>query len=180
VRPLVALLLVAAAAGTGCEREQRRFVKPASEPDPRARAEALAELQPGQAGRGMREAAVAGGYNESNAYEVAQGKQWFRWYNCAGCHSQGGGGMGPPLMDDRWIYGKDPRDIFTTIMEGRPNGMPSFRGRVPEAQVWQLVAYVRSMSGLLSTNVSPNRSDSLAGAPPESRREPARPGEKTK
>ena len=26
--------------------------------------------------------------------------------------------------------------------------MPSFRGRIPDAQVWQLVAYVRSMSGL--------------------------------
>jgi cytochrome c oxidase cbb3-type subunit 3 len=26
--------------------------------------------------------------------------------------------------------------------------MPSFRGKIPNYQVWQLVAYVRSMSGL--------------------------------
>ena len=56
--------------------------------------------------------------------------------------------MGPPLMDDEWIYGSEPENIFATIVEGRPNGMPSFRGRIPDYQVWQLVAYVRSMSGL--------------------------------
>ena len=56
--------------------------------------------------------------------------------------------MGPPLMDSRWVYGSEPENIFATIMQGRPNGMPAFRGRIPQQQVWQIVAYVRSIAGL--------------------------------
>lgn len=64
------------------------------------------------------------------------------------CHFHGGGGIGPPLMDDLWIYGSEPENIFATIVQSRPNGMPSFGGKIPEFQVWQLAAYVRSLSGL--------------------------------
>ena len=81
-------------------------------------------------------------------------------------------------MDEQWIYGAKPDEIFATIMEGRPNGMPSFRGRIPEHQAWQLVAYVRSMSGLVSSGVAPNRSDGIAAAPAESQRKALRPEEK--
>src|SRR5438270_866920 len=161
----------------GCEREHRDFNKPAMPSNPRAQAAGIPDLQPGQPGPGMQATASAGGYNERSAYEIAQGKQLFRWYNCVGCHAQGGGGIGPALMDDQWIYGSKPDAIFATIVEGRPNGMPSFRGRIPEAQVWQLVAYVRSMGGLVSSDVAPNRSDGLLGAPPEGLREPKRPAE---
>jgi len=173
-RVLLALLVLLAA----CEREERRFEKPLSAPDPIARADGVADLQPGQAGRGMREAKAAGGYNESSAYEVAQGKVFYRWFNCVGCHAQGGGAIGPALMDDKWIYGSKPGEIFTTIMEGRPNGMPAFRGRIPEAQAWQIVAYVRSMSGLGSKEAAPSRAEGLEGAPPEANRSATRPGEK--
>jgi cytochrome c oxidase cbb3-type subunit 3 len=159
----------------GCEREKRDFDKPPTRSNPRAQAAGLPELQPGQRGRGMEPTASAGGYNEHSAYEVAQGKQLFRWYNCVGCHAQGGGAIGPALMDNNWIYGSSPDAIFATIVEGRPNGMPSFRGRIPEAQVWQLVAYVRSMSGLVTADAAPNRTDGLAGAPQENRREPGKP-----
>jgi len=40
-----------------------------------------------------------------NAEAVNTGKRLFQQYNCSGCHSNGGGGMGPDLMDDVWIYG---------------------------------------------------------------------------
>jgi cytochrome c oxidase cbb3-type subunit 3 len=76
--------------------------------------------------------------------------------------------MGPPLMDARWIYGARPEQIFATIVEGRPNGMPSFRGKVPDYQVWQLAAYVRSMSGQVSKDVAPGRDDDMSGKPAES------------
>ena len=49
--------------------------------------------------------------------------------------------------------------------------MPSFGGRIPDDQVWQLVAYVRSMSGQLRKDVAPSRSDALSGAPPENERD---------
>ena len=107
----------------------------------------------------------------NNAYAVSEGQRLFGWYNCVGCHANGGGGMGPPLMDDKWIYGSQPENIVATILQGRPNGMPSFAGRIPEDQAWQIAAYVRSMSGQLKTDVAPNRSDSLSSGPPESRRD---------
>jgi cytochrome c oxidase cbb3-type subunit 3 len=49
--------------------------------------------------------------------------------------------------------------------------MPSFRGRIPEAQVWQIVAYVRSMSGQLDRATAPGRTDSMKAAEPEAARD---------
>ena len=167
-RSVCALLPLALAAA--CERENRDFKKPLLPANPVAQADAVSDLQPGQAGKGMRATAAVGGYTEATAQALAQGKMLYRWYNCIGCHAQGGGGIGPALMDDRWIYGSRPDEIFATIMEGRPNGMPSFRGRIPEEQAWQLAAYVRSLSGLVSTDVAPNRSDGLAGALPDEKK----------
>ena len=104
---------------------------------------------------------------EESAYAVSEGKTLFGQYNCSGCHANGGGGIGPPLMDNNWLYGSEPQNIFTTIVQGRPNGMPSFRNRIPEYQVWELVAFVRSLSGLLPKDVAPSRNDQLYVKPPE-------------
>ena len=174
----VVFLILVTVAFSGCGREKRDFDRPHVAPNPIAQADAVSDLQPGQAGPGMRATAAVGGYTESNVYAVAQGKHLYRWYNCSGCHAQGGGGIGPPLMDDQWIYGSKPDEIFATIMEGRPNGMPSFRGRIPEEHAWQIVAYVRSMSGLISAGAATSRSDGLAAAPAEAQRKPERPDEK--
>jgi cytochrome c oxidase cbb3-type subunit 3 len=81
--------------------------------------------------------------------------------NCSGCHSHGGGGIGPPLTDDDWIYGSDPQNIFATITEGRPNGMPSFRGRIPSQQIWELTAYVRALGGLQGKAIRTTRDDHM-------------------
>ena len=100
-------------------------------------------------------------YSE-NAYALNEGKRLYSAYNCEGCHFLGGGGMGPALMDDQWIYGSDPGQYFQTIVQGRPNGMPSFGSKIPRYQIWQLVSYVRSMSGLVKSDVAPNRNDTHA------------------
>jgi cytochrome c oxidase cbb3-type subunit III len=81
-----------------------------------------------------------------NADAVNTGKRLFAQYNCAGCHSNGGGGMGPSLMDDEWIYGGRLEQIHQTLVEGRPNGMPAWGQKVPDEQLCQIAAYVRSMS----------------------------------
>jgi cytochrome c oxidase cbb3-type subunit 3 len=113
---------------------------------------------------------------EENAYAVSQGQTWFKAYNCAGCHSGGGGGgMGPPLMDAKWRYGSEPENIFQSIAQGRPNGMPAFGEHVPEDQIWQLVAYVRSLSGQLREDVAPTRPDDLTASKPNSRRKKEEP-----
>jgi cytochrome c oxidase cbb3-type subunit 3 len=155
--PLVVGLSVGTAlVAAGCEREARRF----TEQPPTATADNVVAESPLQPGPKTRAVTIRNTYEE-NAYAVSQGKWLFNQMNCVGCHAHGGGGMGPPLMDDQWIYGSEPENIFETIVEGRPNGMPSFRGRLSNQQVWQLVAYVRSLSGLVPKDVAGGRDDHM-------------------
>jgi cytochrome c oxidase cbb3-type subunit III len=139
-----------------CKREERRFreTPPSTIPNGMVR---VSVLQPGVP---VDTTHMANPY-ENNAYAISEGGRLFGWYNCAGCHSNGGGGMGPPLMDDKWIYGSAPENIFSTIVQGRPNGMPSFAGRIPTPQVWMLVAYVRSLSGLTPSAARGSRTDHM-------------------
>lgn len=104
-----------------------------------------APLAPGP-GEPVWERPPAAADHDGNDEMIQAGRQLYAAMNCVGCHSHGGGGMGPPLMDDRWIYGASIEHIFSSIREGRPNGMPSFRGRLPDDQIWQIAAYVRSLS----------------------------------
>ena len=153
LRRLVAALLGAAVglAVSGCEREARPF-----------RGRTAAD----------RSQAPNGSVNPygGNAWGVGEGKRLFTLYNCSGCHANGGGGMGPALMDSAWVYGSDDASVFETIARGRPNGMPAFGHRVPESQIWMLVAYVQSMSGRLPMDVLPSRADHMRYSAPENAR----------
>ena len=104
---------------------------------------------------------------DNNANAIAMGQTLYLQMNCVGCHSHGGGGMGPPLMDDQWRYGGRIDQVATSIAEGRPNGMPSWRGKLTEDQIWDLAAYVRSMSGLPSKDAVSSRSESMSGPTPQ-------------
>jgi cytochrome c oxidase cbb3-type subunit 3 len=77
---------------------------------------------------------------------MAEGRVLFVRYNCSGCHGgRAGGGMGPSLRDQVWRYGNSDAQIFSTIAEGRDQGMPAWGTKVPEDQIWKLVAYVQSL-----------------------------------
>jgi cytochrome c oxidase cbb3-type subunit III len=77
---------------------------------------------------------------------MAEGRRLFVRYNCSGCHGgRAGGGMGPSLRDPVWRYGDSDPQIFSTITEGRDQGMPAWGTKVPEDQIWKLVAYVQSL-----------------------------------
>lgn len=175
---LAAVLLLAL---PGCRREEREF-RPAPSSAETLRWTRMSDLQPGpeaDAGRSLSKSnatvpsdPVKNPYQES-AFAVSEGKRLYSAFNCVGCHARGGGGMGPPLMDDSWLYGSDPEQVFSTIVEGRPNGMPRFGARIPEYQIWWLVAYVRSMSGLGSSSAAPGRSDEMSAGRPENSREKA-------
>jgi cytochrome c oxidase cbb3-type subunit 3 len=141
---------------SGCKREQRVF-DPGSSGAQVANGIALNDIHAG----GTVPPPMASKY-EGSAYAVGEGKRLFSAYNCAGCHQHGGGGIGPALMDAEWIYGSRPEQIYSDIVQGRPNGMPSFAGKIPDYQVWELVAYVRSLSGQLPSDVAPGRSDEMA------------------
>jgi cytochrome c oxidase cbb3-type subunit 3 len=155
--PLCALAVAVLA--SGCYREERPVKAPPA--------------ASGTSGHSYPASVVAPVKNryEENAYAVSQGQSLYKAYNCNGCHAQGGGNMGPPLMDAKWRYGSDPGSVFASIAQGRPNGMPAFGEHVPEDQIWQIVAYVRSLSGQLREDVAPTRSDTLQASKPPSRRE---------
>jgi hypothetical protein len=53
--------------------------------------------------------------------------------------------MGPSLRDQVWIYGNRDDQIYDTIAQGRANGMPAWGSKIPEEQIWELVAYIKSM-----------------------------------
>jgi cytochrome c oxidase cbb3-type subunit 3 len=148
----------------GCEREQREY-RPKPAQAALTRTISMSDIRPGG---GPAPPTVDNAY-EQNAYAVSEGQQLFRQYNCNGCHSNGGGGMGPPLMDQVWIYGSAPANIVATILEGRPNGMPSFRGKIPDEQIWQIAGYVRSMSGNVPKDAAPSRDDHMHPRPAENR-----------
>lgn len=111
--------------------QSRRSVVPAS------------DLAPGDARADVDMGNPFGGIDEA----IAAGERHFAAFNCVGCHApKGGGGMGPPLSDTEWIYGDKPAQIYNSIVEGRPNGMPAFGSMLPEEVVWQLVAYVKTLN----------------------------------
>ena len=83
--------------------------------------------------------------NGRNVYAMQEGYHLWQWMNCKGCHGDGGGGIGPALWDDEWIYGGSAAAIAETILRGRPNGMPAFAGRLSEEQLWKLVTYVETL-----------------------------------
>jgi cytochrome c oxidase cbb3-type subunit III len=148
---------------TSCSRE-RRDLRPA--PVRLVIYDSAARESPLQPGGPQPESVAANPY-AANAYAISEGQRLYDWYNCSGCHSHGGGGIGPPLIKEAqdWIYGSNPQNIFDTIVKGRPNGMPSWGGRIPEYQVWQLVAFVRSLSQLEPRSASPVRTDNLEVKP---------------
>lgn len=150
---IAALAVVCAVAG--CKREHRVF-DPGSSGAQIANGVAVNEVHAG----GPISVPDHGPYEES-AYAVGEGKRLYSAFNCVGCHNHGGGGIGPALMDAKWIYGSHPEQIYSTIVQGRPNGMPSFAGKIPDYQVWELVAYVRSLSGQLPSDVAPGRADEI-------------------
>jgi cytochrome c oxidase cbb3-type subunit 3 len=81
-----------------------------------------------------------------NGVALHEGRRLFDWYNCSGCHGgHGGGGMGPSLRDPVWRYGSSDAHIFASIAEGRGEGMPAWGTRIPEEQIWKLVAYIKSL-----------------------------------
>jgi cytochrome c oxidase cbb3-type subunit 3 len=161
---MVTLAALAGVLAGGCEREKRQFELPASA-SVVVSSLRMSSITPGGPGNAP---PVANAYEE-NAYALAEGKRLFNWYNCTGCHAEGGGAQGPPLMDNLWIYGSSPANVYASIVQGRPNGMPSWGGRIPENEVWELVAYVRSMSGLVDKSAAPSRDDALQSKPAENR-----------
>jgi cytochrome c oxidase cbb3-type subunit 3 len=164
LKKVAAILFACTSLLGACEREERSFQQAAPPEEPVA----LSVLAPGGEPPNLPPSQNVTKY-ENNAYSISEGKKLFSAFNCTGCHANGGGGSGPALIDDHWIYGSSIENIAATISEGRPNGMPSFRDKIPDQQIWQLAAFVRSLGALTPKDVASGRSDDMQAAPSENR-----------
>src|SRR5207253_7034644 len=101
-------------------------------------------IQPGLGAQGVW-ARLVNPY-EGNAQRRDEGSKLFVAYNCMDCHGvDGSGAMGPSLQDNRWHFGGSAGEVFQSIYEGRPDGIPSWDARIDDTSIWRLVAYVRSL-----------------------------------
>jgi cytochrome c oxidase cbb3-type subunit 3 len=163
-RARLVLLACAAIALGGCDREEHHSrAKPIGETVPAGAS--APTIFPGSSSPPALDARAR--LYDNNANAISAGQTLYTQMNCVGCHSHGGGGMGPPLMDDQWRYGGRIDQIATSIAEGRPNGMPSWRGKLTADQIWELAAYVRSMAGLPSKDAVSSRTESMSGPTPQ-------------
>ena len=102
----------------------------------------------------------------SDPNAVTEGRKLFLSMNCAGCHGYDAkGGMGPNLTDTAWRYGGAPIDVYKSIYEGRPKGMPAWGNGLPPRPIWQLVAYIQSLGG--TSSAPPPGEMPVAAVPPE-------------
>jgi hypothetical protein len=84
---------------------------------------------------------------EKNSWRVSEGGLYFTLYGCGACHGESARGY-LDLADDRWRYGGSIRDVFLSTADGRAGGMPAYRSRMPQEQLWQVTAYVLQLHKL--------------------------------
>lgn len=74
---------------------------------------------------------------------------------CANCHGPSGRGDGsgaaagtPPadLTDAMWDYGSTDGEIFGVIHDGTGNEMGGYAERLKDADIWNIVNYVRTLA----------------------------------
>jgi cytochrome c oxidase cbb3-type subunit 3 len=86
---------------------------------------------------------------------IKEGENMFVGMNCAGCHGYTlKGGMGPDLTDTYWRYGGSPAEIYKSIFEGRPQGMPAWARSIPPEMIWKIVAYIQSKGGAFPASLA--------------------------
>lgn len=83
---------------------------------------------------------------------IAAGERLYR-QTCQACHGgEARGDRGPALATNTFSHGGEDSDLFRNISTGiAGSGMPSF-SKLPSDQIWQLVSYIRSLSGDVKSN----------------------------
>jgi cytochrome c oxidase cbb3-type subunit 3 len=80
-----------------------------------------------------------------DAAAVAEGKVVFEQI-CAACHKPDGSGLvGPSLVDPYWKYGHDDEELYETVAQGRPGGMPPWGAQLGGEKIWKSLAYLETL-----------------------------------
>lgn len=89
-------------------------------------------------------AAVDPAKYHGKADAITEGKSEFET-NCAACHmADASGGIGPNLKVGL-KYGSESKDLYESIANGRPNGMPPFQQQLGNDKVLKVVAFIESL-----------------------------------
>lgn len=85
---------------------------------------------------------------DNSAPALSTGKTVFE-SNCAACHAiDGGGGVGPNLVDQYWIHGSDIKDVFTVIKYGViEKGMVPWEDQLSPQEIQDVGSYILSLQG---------------------------------
>jgi len=166
VRPALPLALAPLLLFAACKREQRSL---RTDPPVAAAMTQVAAMPGGIDGTPPAVDRALGHPWQTNAYELSQGKRLYGWFNCNGCHADGGGASGPALMDGWWRYGPDPVSIYLSIHGGRPGGMPAYADRLTTEQIWQLTGYLQALGAMSAATAAPGRNDDMQTRPGENR-----------
>lgn len=75
--------------------------------------------------------------------EVAEGARLFSWQRCAECHSDAGVILGA---------GNGNIDVIATAIRDGREGMPRYGGKLTDAQIWQLAAFVKALDANVEDN----------------------------
>ena len=89
----------------------------------------------------------------NNESSIQQGRQIYGDL-CIGCHGVGGKGNGPiannlnpqPANLVKRLKNHSEGDFFWKISKGR-GPMPGFKDQLSERQIWQVINYIKSLSG---------------------------------
>ncbi|AMV72711.1 hypothetical protein JCM30471_12270 [Desulfuromonas carbonis] len=103
------------------------------------------DQQGGKTPSGSAAAVAAKPAEQSQADQVAAGKELFAQH-CAACHGAAAtGGIGPDLTAKTLKFGRTTADIETSISGGRPGGMPAFGNQLSKDQIASLTAFIESL-----------------------------------
>lgn len=80
-----------------------------------------------------------------NAAAIAEGQEVFATI-CIACHMADGKGLvGPSLVDPYWKYGSGDAELFATVSDGRPAGMPPWGPQLGSEKIWKVLAYMKTL-----------------------------------
>jgi PQQ-dependent dehydrogenase (methanol/ethanol family) len=99
-----------------------------------------------------------------NAAAIQAGGRLFDGF-CADCHGSGGAGTGkgPAVNTGTFKHGGDDAGVFRTIKNGVPGTEMDANPNVPDQQIWQLVAYIRSLAPATPDRGAPSAGTAVGG-----------------
>jgi putative heme-binding domain-containing protein len=89
---------------------------------------------------------------DANKEAIQAGMGQFR-VRCADCHGMDATGVRGPDITQVWASGRSDGGLFLTLRNGVANTeMPSVGVRTPDHEIWQILAYLRTLAAPASTD----------------------------